>query len=140
MVLMGSWFLLLIMFAIHPLSGKAADDVMVATASGRQYLDLVVGSGREAHPGETAMAHDTGKLTDGTTFDSSKHRHEPFSFRLGAGQVINGWDEGIEDRHIGGIRKLIIPPQLGYGSRGAGSVIPPEATLIFEVELLDLRL
>lgn len=140
MILVGSWFLLLMMFAIHPLSGKAADDAMVTTASRLQYVDLRVGSGRDAHPGETAIDHYTGKLTDGTTFDSSKNHHKPFSFRLGAGEVINGWDEGIEGMHIGGIRKLIIPPHLGYGSHGAESAIPPEATLIFEVELLDLRL
>ena len=137
--LVGCWIILLIMFVLKPLSGKAAEEAMVTTATGLQYVDLVVGSGREAHTGETAMVHYTGKLTDGTQFDSSKDRNEPFSFRLGAGHVIKGWDEGVEGMKIGGIRKLVIPPQLGYGSRGAGSAIPPNATLIFEVELLDLR-
>jgi FKBP-type peptidyl-prolyl cis-trans isomerase FkpA len=137
--LIGCWIILLIMFVLKPLSGKAAENAPVTTASGLQYVDLLVGSGREAHAGETAIVHYTGKLTDGTQFDSSKTRNEPFPFRLGAGQVIRGWDEGVEGMKIGGIRKLIIPPQLGYGSRGAGSIIPPHATLIFEVELLDLR-
>lgn len=137
--LVGCWIILLIMFVLKPLTGKAAEEVMVTAASGLQYVDLVAGSGREAHAGETAIVHYTGKLTNGTKFDSSKDRNEPFSFRLGAGHVIKGWDEGVEGMKIGGIRKLVIPPQLGYGSRGAGSVIPPNSTLIFEVELLDLR-
>ena len=137
--LVGCWIVLLIVFVLNPLSGKAAEEAMVTAASGLQYVDLVVGSGREAHAGETAIVHYTGKLADGTKFDSSKDRNDPFSFRLGAGHVIKGWDEGVEGMKIGGIRKLVIPPQLGYGSRGAGSAIPPNATLIFEVELLDLR-
>ncbi|MCW5784959.1 MAG: FKBP-type peptidyl-prolyl cis-trans isomerase [Nitrospirales bacterium] len=112
---------------------------MVTTPSGLQYVDLAIGSGREAHAGETAIVHYTGTLTDGKKFDSSKDRNSPFSFRLGAGRVIKGWDEGVEGMKIGGIRKLVIPPQLGYGSRGAGAAVPPNATLIFEVELLDLR-
>jgi FKBP-type peptidyl-prolyl cis-trans isomerase FkpA len=137
--LVGCWVILLILFVLNPLSGKAAEEAMVTAASGLQYVDLVVGSGREAHAGETAIVHYTGKLTNGTQFDSSKDRNQPFSFRLGAGHVIKGWDEGVEGMKIGGIRKLVIPPQLGYGSRGAGTAIPPHSTLIFEVELLDLR-
>jgi FKBP-type peptidyl-prolyl cis-trans isomerase FkpA len=137
--LVGSWVILLTIFFLNPLSGKAAEESMVTTASGLQYADLIVGTGREAHAGETAIVHYTGTLTDGTQFDSSKTRNEPFSFRLGAGQVIQGWDEGVEGMKIGGIRKLVIPPQLGYGSQGAGAAIPPHATLHFEVELLDLR-
>ncbi|HNP61566.1 MAG TPA: FKBP-type peptidyl-prolyl cis-trans isomerase [Nitrospirales bacterium] len=137
--IIGSWIILLIIFVLNPLSGKAAEETMVTTTSGLQYVDLAPGSGREAHAGETAIVHYTGTLTDGTKFDSSKDRNEPFSFRLGAGRVIKGWDEGVEGMKIGGIRKLVIPPQLGYGSRGAGSAVPPNATLIFEVELLDLR-
>jgi FKBP-type peptidyl-prolyl cis-trans isomerase len=137
--LIGCWIILLIMFVLNPLSGKAAEEAMVTTTSGLQYVDLVVGSGREAHAGETAIVHYTGTLTDGTKFDSSKDRNAPFPFPLGAGRVIKGWDEGVKGMKIGGIRKLVIPPQLGYGSRGAGSAIPPNATLIFEVELLDLR-
>lgn len=133
--------LLLTLFGIFllPCTGQAAEEVMVTTPSGLQYADLVVGSGREGHVGETATVHYTGTLVDGTKFDSSKDRNQPFSFRLGAGRVIKGWDEGVEGMKIGGTRKLVIPPQLGYGARGAGARIPPNATLIFEVELLDLR-
>lgn len=137
--IIGSWIILLIIFVLNPLSGKAAEEAKVTTPSGLQFVDLTLGSGREAHAGETAIVHYTGTLTDGTKFDSSKDRNSPFSFRLGAGRVIKGWDEGVEGMKIGGIRKLVIPPQLGYGSRGAGSAVPPNATLIFEVELLDLR-
>ena len=111
----------------------------IETLSGLQYLDLVKGSGREAHLGETASVHYTGWLKDGTKFDSSLDRGQPFQFRLGAGRVIKGWDEGVVGMNIGSKRKLIIPPHLGYGNRGVGRVIPPNATLIFEVELLDLR-
>ena len=117
----------------------AEDAQVMTTSSGLQYVDLKEGSGREAHAGETAFVHYTGWLTDGKKFDSSKDRGEPFAFRVGAGRVIKGWDEGVEGMHIGGIRKLTTPPHLGYGERGAGNVIPPNATLIFEVELLDLR-
>ena len=122
-----------------PFAGHAAEEAMVKTSSGLQYADLVVGKGREAHAGEKATVHYTGTLVDGTKFDSSKDRNQPFSFKLGAGRVIKGWDEGVEGMKIGGTRKLVIPPELGYGARGAGSTIPPNATLIFEVELLDLR-
>ena len=131
--------LVLIVIFLLPCTGQAAEEVMVTTPSGLQYADLVVGSGREAHAGETATVHYTGTLVDGTKFDSSKDRNKPFPFRLGAGHVIKGWDEGVEGMKIGGTRKLVIPPRLGYGARGAGSTIPPNATLIFEVELLDLR-
>lgn len=133
--------LLLASFGIFllPLAGHAAEEAMVKTSSGLQYADLVVGKGREAHAGETATVHYTGTLVDGTKFDSSKDRNQHFSFRLGAGRVIKGWDEGVEGMKIGGARKLVIPPQLGYGARGAGARIPPNATLIFQVELLDLR-
>jgi FKBP-type peptidyl-prolyl cis-trans isomerase len=103
--LVGSWIILLIILILNPLSGKAAEEAMVTTGSGLQYVDLVAGSGREAHAGETAVVHYTGTLTDGTKFDSSKDRKAPFSFRLGAGQVIKGWDEGVEGMKIGGIRK-----------------------------------
>ena len=120
-------------------AAQAGEPKPVITPSGLQYVDLKVGTGREAHAGETAFVHYTGWLTNGTKFDSSKDRGEPFPFRLGAGQVIKGWEEGVEGMKIGGIRKLTIPPELGYGSRGAGRVIPPDATLVFEVELLDLR-
>jgi len=122
-----------------PIAVHSTEETLVKTSSGLQYADLVVGQGREAHVGETATVHYTGTLLDGTKFDSSKDRNKPFSFRLGAGHVIKGWDEGVEGMKIGGTRKLVIPPQLGYGARGAGSAIPPNATLIFIVELLDLR-
>ena len=107
--------------------------------SGLVYEDLVVGEGQVAEAGQTATVHYTGWLTDGTKFDSSLDRGDPFQFALGAGQVIRGWDEGVQGMRIGGKRKLTIPSDLGYGSRGAGGVIPPNATLVFEVELLGLK-
>ena len=109
------------------------------TPSGLQYTDLVVGTGQEALDGATAVVHYTGWLMDGTKFDSSLDRGEPFQFVIGAGQVIKGWDEGVGTRNVGGKRELIIPPDLAYGERGAGGVIPPGATLKFEVELIGLR-
>jgi peptidylprolyl isomerase/FKBP-type peptidyl-prolyl cis-trans isomerase FkpA len=101
--------------------------------------DTKVGTGAEAVTGKSVMVHYTGWLTDGTKFDSSKDRGEPFSFQLGAGQVIKGWDQGVVGMKVGGIRKLTIPASLGYGARGAGDAIPPNATLVFEVELLGVR-
>jgi FKBP-type peptidyl-prolyl cis-trans isomerase len=109
------------------------------TASGLRYTDLEVGQGDQAQTGQTAVVHYTGWLTNGTKFDSSKDRDEPFSFPLGQGRVIRGWDEGVVGMRVGGKRVLVIPPDLGYGHRGAGGVIPPNATLKFEVELLELR-
>ncbi|WP_417067364.1 FKBP-type peptidyl-prolyl cis-trans isomerase [Niveibacterium terrae] len=108
------------------------------TASGLIFEELVFGTGALAKAGQTAVVHYTGWLTDGTKFDSSKDRNDPFSFPLGRGFVIAGWDEGVQGMRVGGSRKLTIPPQLGYGARGAGGVIPPNATLVFEVELLEL--
>ena len=110
----------------------------VTTASGLIIEDVVVGDGLEASAGQRVKVHYTGWLTDGRKFDSSKDRNDPFDFYLGAGQVISGWDEGVQGMKIGGTRKLTIPPDLGYGARGAGGVIPPNATLVFEVELLGL--
>jgi FKBP-type peptidyl-prolyl cis-trans isomerase len=101
--------------------------------------DLVAGSGDTATAGQSVSVHYTGWLTDGQKFDSSLDRNDPFEFRLGAGQVIPGWDQGVAGMQVGGKRKLTIPPELGYGSRGAGGVIPPNATLVFEVELLAVR-
>lgn len=99
--------------------------------------DLTVGTGSAAENGDTVTVNYTGTLTDGKKFDSSYDRHEPFKFKLGAGEVIRGWDQGILGMKVGGKRRLTIPPELGYGSRGAGAAIPPNSTLIFEVELLD---
>ncbi len=109
------------------------------TDSGLKFEDTNVGGGTVASKGQTVSVHYTGWLENGTKFDSSKDRNEPFEFKLGAGQVIRGWDEGVAGMKIGGVRRLTIPPQLGYGDRGAGGVIPPKATLIFEVELLATR-
>jgi FKBP-type peptidyl-prolyl cis-trans isomerase FkpA len=112
---------------------------LTTTASGLQYKDVTVGSGAEAQAGNTVSVHYTGWLTDGTKFDSSVDRGQPFSFPLGAGRVIAGWDEGVAGMKEGGKRILVIPADLGYGASGAGGVIPPDATLVFEVELLDVQ-
>ena len=108
------------------------------TPSGLIIDDLSVGQGAAAAAGQQVKVHYTGWLTDGTKFDSSKDRNDPFVFPLGAGRVIKGWDEGVQGMKVGGKRKLTIPPALGYGTRGAGGVIPPNATLVFEVELLGV--
>ncbi len=120
------------------------DSLMISTPSGLQYDDTVSGSGAAATKGQQVKVHYTGWLHDagsadgrGRKFDSSKDRGDPFSFALGAGQVIGGWDEGVQGMQVGGTRVLLIPPSLGYGARGAGGVIPPNATLVFEVELLS---
>ena len=120
-------------------SGQAGGNAEVTTASGPKYVDLIVGTGREAAAGNLVSVHYTGWLTNGTKFDSSVDRRESFSFPLGGGKVIRGWDEGVAGMKVGGKRKLTIPPQLGYGSRGAGGVIPPNATLVFDVELLEIK-
>ncbi len=110
----------------------------ITTGSGLIIEDMSVGSGDEASEGQTVSVHYTGWLADGKKFDSSKDRNDPFEFGLGQRQVISGWDEGVVGMRIGGTRKLTIPPELGYGARGAGGVIPPNATLVFEIELLGL--
>src|SRR4051794_27209438 len=112
---------------------------MTTTPSGLQYHDEQVGTGAEAKAGDHVVVHYTGTLTDGTKFDSSRDRGQPFHFPLGGGRVIRGWDEGVAGMKVGGVRRLTIPPQLGYGASGAGGVIPPNATLVFEVELLDVK-
>lgn len=111
---------------------------LVTTESGLKYVDLEEGTGRMPRRGQTVVVHYTGMLKDGTKFDSSRDRGRPFQFQLGVGQVIPGWDEGISTMQVGGRRELIIPPELAYGERGAGGVIPPKATLIFDVELLKI--
>ncbi|NMF82872.1 FKBP-type peptidyl-prolyl cis-trans isomerase [Nodosilinea sp. P-1105] len=115
-----------------------ADDALITTDSGLQYADVVEGTGAMPQPGQRVTVHYTGTLEDGTKFDSSRDRGRPFSFQIGVGQVIKGWDEGVATMRVGGQRKLVIPPELGYGSRGAGGVIPPNATLLFDVELLRI--
>ena len=112
---------------------------IVTTASGLQIKDLVVGTGQRAQVGDTAFVHYTGWLVDGTKFDSSFDRGVPIEFVIGAGQVIKGWDEGIASMNVGGKRELTIPSDLAYGNRSVGGVIPAAATLIFEVELIELR-
>jgi FKBP-type peptidyl-prolyl cis-trans isomerase FkpA len=110
----------------------------ITTSSGLTYVDVVVGTGEIAVAGKTATVHYTGWLENGNKFDSSVDRGQPFSFRLGVGQVIKGWDEGVQGMKVGGKRKLTIPANLGYGARGAGGGVPPLATLIFDVELLGV--
>lgn len=118
---------------------ELAESAYTTTSSGLKYVDLAVGSGTSAVRGKTVVVHYTGWLADGTMFDSSLTRGEAFSFPLGGGRVIKGWDEGVAGMQIGGRRQLVIPASLGYGDRGAGGVIPGGATLIFEVELLEVR-
>lgn len=114
-------------------------EALTETASGLRYQDLVVGDGVTAQSGDSVSVHYTGWLTDGTKFDSSIDRGTPFEFRLGVGSVIAGWDEGVADMRVGGTRKLVIPPDLGYGDQGAGGgLIPGGATLVFDVELLEV--
>jgi len=117
---------------------KMTDNNITTTPSGLKYIDLKEGTGATPQTGQTVEVHYIGTLENGTKFDSSRDRGAPFKFKLGVGQVIKGWDEGISTMKVGGRRKLIIPPDLGYGARGAGGVIPPNATLIFDVELLGV--
>jgi FKBP-type peptidyl-prolyl cis-trans isomerase len=144
--LLAAAFPFLISACAEPRNGKAepteageSGATEVATPTGIKYVDLEVGKGAEAAPGKTVEVHYTGWLEDGTKFDSSLDRQEPFTFRLGAGEVIEGWDQGVAGMKVGGKRKLTIPPELGYGDQGAGGVIPPGATLIFEVKLLGVQ-
>lgn len=120
--------------------GTETDAPVVETASGLRYIDVKVGDGATAESGKTVSVHYTGWLVDGTKFDSSVDRGKPFAFPLGYGRVIRGWDEGVAGMQKGGVRKLIIPSELGYGARGTpDGAIPPHATLIFEVQLLDTK-
>lgn len=127
---------------VRPVSSTAPATVEgpgVRTPSGLQYWDVEKGTGAVAVKGAVVRVHYTGWLTDGRKFDSSLDRNQPFDFTLGVGQVIRGWDEGVAGMRVGGRRQLRIPPQLAYGSRGVGSVIPPDATLVFDVQLLAVR-
>ncbi|MDZ7958877.1 MAG: FKBP-type peptidyl-prolyl cis-trans isomerase [Aulosira sp. DedQUE10] len=120
-------------------SKTMSDANAVTTPSGLKYIELKEGTGATPQTGQKVVVHYTGTLEDGTKFDSSRDRNSPFDFTIGRGQVIKGWDEGLSTMKVGGRRQLIIPPELGYGARGAGGVIPPNATLIFDVELLDVK-
>jgi FKBP-type peptidyl-prolyl cis-trans isomerase len=111
----------------------------ITTSSGLKYIDEVEGTGESPKTGYKVTVHYTGTLEDGTKFDSSRDRNQPFTFKIGMGQVIKGWDEGVMTMKVGGKRKLIIPPHLAYGSTGIGDKIPPNSTLVFEIELLEIR-
>jgi FKBP-type peptidyl-prolyl cis-trans isomerase len=122
-----------------PAPRSVDDDAFTTTETGLKYYDFAVGDGATATAGDRVTVHYSGWLAeDSTLFDSSIQRGQPFSFQLGAGRVIQGWDEGVADMQVGGERQLVIPPELGYGAQGAGGSIPPNATLIFEVELLSV--
>jgi FKBP-type peptidyl-prolyl cis-trans isomerase len=131
---------MLVLTSFLGVGGSMAENIQgVTMPSGLKYIDQVVGTGDVAVAGKTVSVHYTGWLENGKQFDSSVDRGQPFSFPLGAGRVIKGWDEGVQGMKVGGKRKLTIPSDLGYGSRGAGGVIPPNATLVFDVELLGVR-
>ncbi|MBI5058808.1 FKBP-type peptidyl-prolyl cis-trans isomerase [candidate division KSB1 bacterium] len=122
-----------------PLPGVPVSGQPVTTPSGLKYYDMTPGTGASPATGQTCVMHYTGWTTDGKEFDSSVKRGQPFEFPIGQGRVIKGWDEGVASMKIGGKRKLVIPSELGYGARGAGGAIPPNATLVFDVELLGLK-
>jgi FKBP-type peptidyl-prolyl cis-trans isomerase len=126
------------LIADNTMTDAARSDV-VTTPSGLKYLDVTEGTGDTPKTGQTVTVHYTGTLENGKKFDSSRDRGTPFEFKIGVGQVIKGWDEGVGTMKVGGKRQLMIPPELGYGARGAGGVIPPNATLNFDVELLGVK-
>lgn len=140
LVVMGAMAVLLALPALAAQEARKGNGVgkIVTTASGLKYTDQVVGKGASPVAGKRVTVHYTGTLENGKKFDSSRDRKEPFTFVIGVGQVIPGWDEGVISMKAGGRRKLIVPAKLGYGSAGAGGVIPPNATLIFDVELLNV--
>jgi FKBP-type peptidyl-prolyl cis-trans isomerase len=115
------------------------EDALTTTPSGLRYQDVTEGDGAEARAGDTVSVHYTGWLTDGSQFDGSRGRGAPLTFQLGAGRVIAGWEEGVAGMKVGGSRKLVVPAQLGYGARGFPPVIPPNATLVFDIELLGIK-
>lgn len=139
-------FALLVIAALAFISCSSSKDTskdenkssLITTASGLQYEDIVVGKGAKPEQGKEVSVHYTGRLEDGSVFDSSVEKNKPFNFKIGVGQVIKGWDEGVMGMQVGGKRKLIIPPALGYGERAAGK-IPPNSVLIFDVELLEVK-
>jgi FKBP-type peptidyl-prolyl cis-trans isomerase len=140
----GRWMALVIVLAMMLVLSSCEGPTRVSgpgvtTPSGLQYWDIKVGTGAVAENGMRVVVHYTGWLTNGKKFDSSVERYRPFVFRLGAGKVIKGWDEGVAGMKAGGKRQLRIPPELGYGSRGAPPDIPPDATLVFDVELLEVK-
>jgi peptidylprolyl isomerase len=122
---------------IYP--GEATEEELQTTHSGLQYIDMMIGTGIQPAPGNRVTVHYTGYLMNGEKFDSSADRRQPFSFVIGYGQVIKGWDEGVASMRVGGKRKLVIPADLAYGKRGIGSIIPPNAQLVFDVELLEVK-
>jgi FKBP-type peptidyl-prolyl cis-trans isomerase FkpA len=151
-LLLGAAAAIVVAFGVSSMLSKKSDPPATSVAAtspstqGIQMTDKQVGTGAEATPGKTVVVHYTGWLFDekapenkGTKFDSSRDRGDPFDFPLGAGHVIKGWDQGVAGMKVGGQRTLVIPPELGYGARGAGGVIPPNATLVFDVELLDVK-
>jgi peptidylprolyl isomerase len=138
LALVGILSTLTVVQAFAAQDAKKSEAKAVTTASGLRYIDVVIGKGASPLVGKQVKVHYTGTLENGKKFDSSVDRKEPFSFLIGVGQVIPGWDEGVMTMKIGGKRKLIIPAKLGYGVKGAGGVIPPNATLLFDVELLDV--
>jgi len=137
---LGIFLVTMLAIALVGCAGGASDESgSTREVDGMVIEDIVVGDGAQATKGKLISVHYTGTLEDGTKFDSSLDRGSPFEFVLGAGQVIQGWDEGFDGMKVGGKRKLVIPPEMGYGEYGAGGIIPPNATLIFDVELLDVK-
>jgi FKBP-type peptidyl-prolyl cis-trans isomerase FkpA len=144
LIVIGILIFALIAFVVYQTTTKSdqpagTSGAATQLASGLVIEDIKIGDGPEAKAGDTVSVHYTGWLTDGAKFDSSLDRNQPFVFTLGAGDVIQGWDQGIAGMKVGGKRKLTIPPELAYGARGVGDVIPPNATLVFEVELLEIK-
>lgn len=127
------------LIASNTMTEETAGGEVITTPSGLKYIEIEEGTGATPKKGQTVTVHYTGTLENGKKFDSSRDRKRPFDFTIGVGQVIKGWDEGVGSMKVGGRRQLIIPPDLGYGARGAGGVIPPNATLIFDVELLSIK-